>query len=149
MSESKDLLPEPDPIEPFVVLETERIYDSPWVGLRRDWLKLEDGARQEHHVIGGAENPFEAATHQRFFTVVAELEEHTGDVGGVFELGFTDLNRHERGRWYAKWPVGVSRRSRATSTACEAGRKRSTGSLRSRCARSSNRARRCEPTIHR
>ena len=51
MSESRDLLPEPDPIEPFVVLETERIYDSPWVGLRRDWLKLEDGARQEHHVI--------------------------------------------------------------------------------------------------
>ena len=51
MSKSDSLLPDPDPVEPLEVAETERIYDSPWVGLRRDWLLLEEGARQEHHVI--------------------------------------------------------------------------------------------------
>ncbi len=51
MSGSGDLLPDPEGIEPFEVAESERIYDSPWVGLRRDWLILEEGARQEHHVI--------------------------------------------------------------------------------------------------
>lgn len=51
MSRSDGFLPDPEPIEPFEVAETERIYDSPWVGLRRDWLLLEEGARQEHHVI--------------------------------------------------------------------------------------------------
>lgn len=51
MSDPANTLPEPEGIEPFRVLETERIYDSPWVGLRRDWLELEDGGRQEHHVI--------------------------------------------------------------------------------------------------
>jgi len=44
-------LPDPEFIEPLEVSETERIYDSPWVGLRRDWLELGAGQRQEHHVI--------------------------------------------------------------------------------------------------
>jgi len=51
MSDGSELLPDPEGLDPFEVAESERIYDSPWVGLRRDWLILEDGARQEHHVI--------------------------------------------------------------------------------------------------
>ena len=51
MSEDSGLLPDPEHIEPLRVSDSERIYDSPWVGLRRDWLELEDGQRQEHHVI--------------------------------------------------------------------------------------------------
>ena len=51
MSEDSGLLPDPEHIEPLKVSDSERIYDSPWVGLRRDWLELGDGQRQEHHVI--------------------------------------------------------------------------------------------------
>lgn len=43
--------PDPPPFEPHVVLRTERVYDSPWCGLRRDHLRLEDGAEQEYHVF--------------------------------------------------------------------------------------------------
>jgi ADP-ribose pyrophosphatase len=43
--------PEPPPFEPLEVQRSERIYDSPWVGLRRDFLHLPDGSLQEHHVI--------------------------------------------------------------------------------------------------
>lgn len=42
---------DPAPFPPFEVDSSERIYDSPWVGLRRDMLRLENGALQEHHVI--------------------------------------------------------------------------------------------------
>ncbi|MEM8713956.1 MAG: NUDIX hydrolase, partial [Planctomycetota bacterium] len=41
----------PDPFSPYEVISTERIYDSAWVGLRRDFLRLDDGARQEYHVV--------------------------------------------------------------------------------------------------
>lgn len=41
----------PEPLPPFEVARTERIYDSPWCGLRRDFLRLEDGRLQEHHVF--------------------------------------------------------------------------------------------------
>ena len=51
MSSPDSTLPDPESLEPLEVAETERIYDSPWVGLRRDWLKLENGERHEHHVI--------------------------------------------------------------------------------------------------
>ena len=51
MSNADGLLPEPASIEPLEVIESEQLYDSPWVGLRRDWLRLEGGGRQEHHVI--------------------------------------------------------------------------------------------------
>ncbi|MEM9382431.1 MAG: NUDIX hydrolase [Planctomycetota bacterium] len=42
---------DPTPFPPFEVDSTERIYDSWWVGLRRDMLRLDDGTLQEHHVI--------------------------------------------------------------------------------------------------
>lgn len=52
MSESQDGVPQdPVPFPPFEVDSTERIYESPWVGLRRDWLRLDDGRLQEHHVV--------------------------------------------------------------------------------------------------
>ncbi len=41
----------PAPFEPFPLDSTERIYDSPWVGLRRDMLRLDNGELQEHHVV--------------------------------------------------------------------------------------------------
>jgi len=46
-------LPPDDPpaFSPFEVRSSERIYDSPWVGLRRDMLVLDSGALQEHHVV--------------------------------------------------------------------------------------------------
>ncbi|MCZ6597719.1 MAG: NUDIX hydrolase [Planctomycetota bacterium] len=43
--------PDPDPFPPHEVLRSERIYDSPWCGLRRDILSLGDGSEQEHHVF--------------------------------------------------------------------------------------------------
>lgn len=42
---------EPAPFAPFTVRRSERIYASPWCGLRRDWLVLDDGRLQEHHVF--------------------------------------------------------------------------------------------------
>ena len=41
----------PAPFPPFEVESTERIYDSPWCGLRRDMLRLDNGRIQEHHVF--------------------------------------------------------------------------------------------------
>lgn len=43
--------PELDPFPAFPLEETERIYDSPWCALRRDRLRLADGALQEYHVL--------------------------------------------------------------------------------------------------
>ena len=43
--------PDPKPFDPFPVLSSTRIYDSPWVGLRRDVGTLPDGSSQEHHVV--------------------------------------------------------------------------------------------------
>jgi ADP-ribose pyrophosphatase len=45
------LPPQPPPFQPFPVLRTRRLYDSPWVGLRLDVLRLHDGSEQEHHVV--------------------------------------------------------------------------------------------------
>lgn len=42
---------DPEPFEPLPVLGSEQIYDSPWCGLRRDLLRLPDGATQEYHVV--------------------------------------------------------------------------------------------------
>jgi ADP-ribose pyrophosphatase len=47
--------PDPPAFEPFEVLRSDRIYDSDWVGLRRDVLRLRDGSEQEHHVVEIAE----------------------------------------------------------------------------------------------
>lgn len=41
----------PDPFPPFDVVSSERLYDSAWVGLRRDHLRLPDGSDQEYHVV--------------------------------------------------------------------------------------------------
>lgn len=42
---------DPPPFEPFPVERSEQLYDSPWCGLRRDWLRLADGREQEYHVF--------------------------------------------------------------------------------------------------
>jgi ADP-ribose pyrophosphatase len=44
-------LPDPPPFEPFGVLESARLYDSHWCGLRRDLVRLADGSPQEYHVF--------------------------------------------------------------------------------------------------
>ncbi len=43
--------PTPPPFAPFEVQRSERLYDSPWVGLRRDLLSLPEGRTQDHHVV--------------------------------------------------------------------------------------------------
>ncbi len=43
--------PNPPPFDPFPIRSSERIYDSPWCGLRRDVVELADGALQEYHVF--------------------------------------------------------------------------------------------------
>lgn len=45
------LPPQPEPFAPFGLAGSERIYHSPWVGLRRDTVVLPGGAHQEYHVI--------------------------------------------------------------------------------------------------
>jgi ADP-ribose pyrophosphatase len=48
----RDELPDdPPPFAPFRVARSDRIYDSKWCGLRRDWLVLPDGSEQEYHVV--------------------------------------------------------------------------------------------------
>jgi len=42
---------DPPPFPEFEVERSERVYDSPWCGLRRDMLRLESGRLQEHHVF--------------------------------------------------------------------------------------------------
>jgi ADP-ribose pyrophosphatase len=41
----------PAPFPALQVTDSARLYDSPWVGLRRDLLKLPDGGTQEYHVV--------------------------------------------------------------------------------------------------
>lgn len=42
---------DPPPHDGHPVQSSERIYDSPWVGLRRDRLRLPNGLLQEYHVV--------------------------------------------------------------------------------------------------
>ena len=42
---------DPPAFSPSETFASERIYASPWVGLRRDTLVLPDGSLQEHHVV--------------------------------------------------------------------------------------------------
>jgi ADP-ribose pyrophosphatase len=42
---------DPSPFPPFELARTERVYDSYWCGLRRDYVKLEGGGLQEYHVF--------------------------------------------------------------------------------------------------
>ncbi|RKY19604.1 MAG: NUDIX hydrolase [Planctomycetota bacterium] len=51
MSETRDDLPDPQPFEGQPLERSVRVYDSPWVSLRRDLLRLPDGAQQEYHVV--------------------------------------------------------------------------------------------------
>ena len=46
-----ELPAEPAAFEPLEVASSSQVYDSPWVGLRRDMLKLPNGSLQEHHVV--------------------------------------------------------------------------------------------------
>lgn len=41
----------PEPFAPFERVRSERIYDSPWVGLRRDVVRRAGGAEGEYHVV--------------------------------------------------------------------------------------------------
>lgn len=41
----------PEPFRPFERLASERIYDSRWCGLRKDWIRLHDGHEQDYHVF--------------------------------------------------------------------------------------------------
>jgi hypothetical protein len=41
----------PPPFRPFDRLASERIYDSRWCGLRKDWIRLPDGHEQDYHVF--------------------------------------------------------------------------------------------------
>jgi 8-oxo-dGTP pyrophosphatase MutT (NUDIX family) len=42
---------DPPPLPPFPVRRSERLYDSPWCALRRDWVELGSGELQEYHVF--------------------------------------------------------------------------------------------------
>ncbi len=42
---------DPEPFPPFELAKSERVYDSYWCGLRRDYVRLADGALQEYHVF--------------------------------------------------------------------------------------------------
>lgn len=41
----------PPPFPPLSAQRSVQLYESPWVGLRRDLLSLPDGATQEYHVV--------------------------------------------------------------------------------------------------
>jgi len=41
----------PAPFAPFERVRSERIYDSPWVGLRRDVVRRAGGPESEYHVV--------------------------------------------------------------------------------------------------
>lgn len=42
---------DPPPFPPFAQLQSERVYDSSWCALRRDTVRLRNGAPQEYHVF--------------------------------------------------------------------------------------------------
>jgi ADP-ribose pyrophosphatase len=42
---------DPAPFAPFELAKSERVYDSYWCGLRRDYVKLADGKLQAYHVF--------------------------------------------------------------------------------------------------
>jgi ADP-ribose pyrophosphatase len=42
---------DPEPFPPFRRLASSQIYDSPWCGLRRDWIRLPSGREQDYHVF--------------------------------------------------------------------------------------------------
>lgn len=42
---------DPAPFAPFALESSQRIYDSPWCGLRRDMIRLPGGKQQDYHVF--------------------------------------------------------------------------------------------------
>lgn len=50
-SDAWDPPAEPPPFPPFPRLASRRLYDSQWCALRRDIVRLPDGATQEYHVF--------------------------------------------------------------------------------------------------
>lgn len=42
---------DPPPFEPFERTGSRRVYDSPWCGLRQDFIRLPDGHEQDYHVF--------------------------------------------------------------------------------------------------
>jgi ADP-ribose pyrophosphatase len=86
MSASDEL--EPRPFPPFEVAESQRIYDSPWCGLRRDLLRLDDGRLQEYHV-------FEVSDAS---VVVPVLDD-----GSIVMIG---QHRHPHGKTHWEVPAG-------------------------------------------
>lgn len=86
MSSADEL--EPPSFPPFEVAETKRIYDSPWCGLRRDLLRLDDGRLQEYHV-------FEISDAA---VVVPVLEDGSIAMVGQF--------RHPHGKTHWELPAG-------------------------------------------
>lgn len=42
---------DPEPFEPFERTDSRRVYDSPWCGLRQDFIRLPDGHEQDYHVF--------------------------------------------------------------------------------------------------
>lgn len=42
---------DPPPFAPFELARSERVYDSYWCGLRRDYVKLPEAKLQEYHVF--------------------------------------------------------------------------------------------------
>jgi len=43
--------PDPPAFPPLDVTRSERLFDSPWVGLRRDHIRLEGGEAIDYHVV--------------------------------------------------------------------------------------------------
>ncbi|MEM7308580.1 MAG: NUDIX hydrolase [Planctomycetota bacterium] len=83
-----DGFPELEPFPPFPVLGSERIYDSPWCGLRRDMLELEGGKMQEYHV-------FEISPAVCIVPVLAD-----GSIAMIWQ------HRHPHGRTHWEVPAG-------------------------------------------
>ena len=89
MTEGSPAAPlDPEPFPPFEVARSERIYRSPWCGLRRDIVRLPNGVEQEYHV-------FEISNA---VVVVPELED-----GGVVMVG---QYRYPHGKTHWEVPAG-------------------------------------------
>ena len=83
-----DGFPDLPAFPPFPIRSTERLYDSPWVGLRRDVIELEAQREQEYHIV-----EIEPAV-----CVVPELAD--GSIAMIWQL------RHPHGRTHWEIPAG-------------------------------------------
>ncbi len=104
----------PPPFEPFELASTERIYDSPWVGLRRDMLRLGNGELQEHHVVevGDAVSVVPIRTDGRL-VMVGQLRHTHGNTHWEVPAGRIDAGEA---------PIECAARELREETGYEAGR---------------------------